>query len=109
MNNADLLAERGELDYGMAVVEVWPESGVHAKQGVTVRHVLCHTAGVPALPPGTTPEELCDWDQICAVIAGSELRWEPGTRFRLPRAHLRLPDRRDAPAAHGAHNLHAPA
>lgn len=27
-----------------------------------------------------TPEDLCDWDKTCAVIAGSEPWWEPGTK-----------------------------
>ena len=47
---------------------------------MTVRHVLTHTAGVPQIPLDTTPEQLCDWDHMCGVIADSELWWEPGTQ-----------------------------
>lgn len=78
---AHVLAERGRLDYDMPVTAVWPEFGVHGKDALTVRHVLLHTAGVPALPPDTTVADLCDWDRMCAVIAASEPWWEPGTRF----------------------------
>jgi len=36
---------------------------------------------VPGLPADTTAEDLCDWDHMCAVLAGAEPWWEPGTRF----------------------------
>jgi CubicO group peptidase (beta-lactamase class C family) len=78
---AHVLAERGALDYEMPLVEVWPEFIAHGKDKVTVRHVLCHTAGVPGLPGDLTAEQLCDWDEMCAVLAGAELWWEPGTCF----------------------------
>jgi CubicO group peptidase (beta-lactamase class C family) len=76
-----VLAERGELGYDLRVADVWPEFAVHGKDTVTVRHLLCHTAGVPGLPPGTTPDDLCDWERMCALLAGAEPRWRPGTRF----------------------------
>ncbi|HEX4218498.1 MAG TPA: serine hydrolase domain-containing protein [Acidimicrobiales bacterium] len=77
---AHVLADRGVLDYDMPLVEVWPEFAT-GKQGVTVRQVLCHTAGVPGLPAGLTASELCDWDHMCALLADAEPWWEPGTRF----------------------------
>ncbi|GAA2082322.1 serine hydrolase domain-containing protein [Actinomadura alba] len=73
-----VLAERGALDYDTPVADLWPEFGAHGKKGVTVRQVLTHTAGVPGLPADTTPEDLCDWDKICAAIADEQLWWEPG-------------------------------
>jgi len=76
-----VLAERGELDYDLRVADVWPEFAAHGKDTVTVRHLLCHTAGVPGLPPGTTPDDLCDWERMCALLAGAEPWWRPGTRF----------------------------
>jgi CubicO group peptidase (beta-lactamase class C family) len=78
---AHVLVERGELADDMRVVEVWPEFGAHGKDAVTLRHVLLHTAGVPGLPAGTSAADLCDWDRMCAAIAGAEPWWEPGTRF----------------------------
>jgi CubicO group peptidase (beta-lactamase class C family) len=76
-----VLAERGELGYDLRVADVWPEFAAHGKDTVTVRHLLCHTAGVPGLPPGTTPGDLCVWERICALLADAEPRWRPGTRF----------------------------
>jgi CubicO group peptidase (beta-lactamase class C family) len=49
-----VLAEHGELDYDLRVAGLWPEFAAHGKDTVTVRHLLCHTAGVPGLPPGPT-------------------------------------------------------
>jgi CubicO group peptidase (beta-lactamase class C family) len=77
---AHVLAERGLFSYDTPLVDVWPEFGAHGKQAVTVRHVLNHSAGVPGIPLDTTPEDLCDWDKMCAAIADQELWWEPGTR-----------------------------
>lgn len=75
-----VLAERGVLDYGTRVAEVWPEFGAHGKEEVTLRHVLTHSAGVPAVPADTTAESLCDWDRTCAAIAGLPPWWAPGER-----------------------------
>jgi CubicO group peptidase (beta-lactamase class C family) len=77
---AHVLVERGLFGYDTPVVELWPEFGAHGKEGATVRHVLTHTVGVPGIPAGTTPEDLCDWDGMCAAIADSEPWWEPGTK-----------------------------
>ncbi|MFB7473726.1 serine hydrolase domain-containing protein [Kitasatospora sp. NPDC056184] len=75
-----VLAERGVLDYDRPIVELWPEFGAHGKGKATVRHALTHSLGVPAVPAGLTVRDLADWDGMCALIAGSEPWWEPGTR-----------------------------
>ena len=77
---AHVLVERGLFGYDTPVAELWPEFGAHGKEGATVRHVLTHTVGVPGIPAGTTPEDLCDWEEMCAAIADSEPWWEPGTK-----------------------------
>jgi CubicO group peptidase (beta-lactamase class C family) len=78
---AHMLVERGLFTYDTPVVKLWPEFAAHGKDKVTVRHVLNHTAGVPGIPLDTTLEDLCNWDQMCAAIAGEELWWEPGTKI----------------------------
>jgi CubicO group peptidase (beta-lactamase class C family) len=77
---AHLLVQRGLFGYDTPVVDLWPEFGAHGKQSVTVRHVLNHSAGVPQIPLDTTVEDLCNWDKMCAAIAGEKLWWEPGTK-----------------------------
>ena len=77
---AHVLAGRGLFGYDTPVAELWPEFAAHGKGGVTIRHVLTHSAGVPGLPLSITAGDLCDWDGVCSAIAGSGLWWEPGTR-----------------------------
>jgi CubicO group peptidase (beta-lactamase class C family) len=78
---AHVLVEKGLFGYDTPVVELWPEFGRHGKDGVTVRHVLTHTAGVPGVPLDTTPEDACDWDKMVAALEDAELWWEPGTKM----------------------------
>ena len=77
---AHVLVERGLFNYDTPIAELWPEFGAHGKERATVRHALTHTVGVPGLPAGTTPEDVCDWDKMCATIAAAEPWWEPGTK-----------------------------
>ena len=75
-----IVVERGMFGYDTTIAKLWPEFGAHGKETVTVRHVLTHTAGVPGVPADTTPEDLCDWDKMCSVIADTKPWWEPGTK-----------------------------
>jgi CubicO group peptidase (beta-lactamase class C family) len=75
-----IAAERGLLDYDHPVAEYWPEFGAHEKPAATVRHVLTHAVGIPAMPPGCTPELMCDWERMCRLLAAMQPIWEPGTK-----------------------------
>jgi CubicO group peptidase (beta-lactamase class C family) len=74
-----VLAERGLIDYDTPIAHYWPEFAAQGKERATVRHALTHTVGVPQLPPGITPADLCDWDTMCAMVAAQEPLWEPGS------------------------------
>ena len=73
-----VLVERGLFGYDTRITELWPEFGARGKEKATVRHALTHAVGVPGIPADTTPEDLTDWEKMCAVIADLEPRWEPG-------------------------------
>ncbi len=75
-----LLAEGGALDYETPVASCWPEFGCHGKEGITIRHVLTHAAGIPQMPAGATPEMITDWEAMCTAIATHEPLWPPGSR-----------------------------
>jgi len=75
-----MLAERGQLDYDAPIARYWPEFAARGKERVSVRDALTHRAGVPQMPEGLAPEDLCDWDGITAKIAQLPLMWEPGTQ-----------------------------
>jgi CubicO group peptidase (beta-lactamase class C family) len=72
-----VLADRGELDLAAPVARYWPEFAAAGKDGVLVRHLLGHTAG---LPDWVGPvEELYDWPAATARLAATAPQWEPGT------------------------------
>ncbi|MEU8225789.1 serine hydrolase domain-containing protein [Kribbella sp. NPDC048915] len=75
---ANVLVDRGVLDYDLPIVELWPEFGAHGKERATLRHVLTHTVGLPALPPGTTRKTL---PEQASRLAAAEPWWEPGTKM----------------------------
>ena len=76
-----ILAERGLLTYDRPVGEVWPEFAANGKEKITLRQVLCHSAGVPQMPTGITLADLVDWETMCARIAELPPLYPPGTRM----------------------------
>lgn len=74
-----ILADRGALDPDAPVAAYWPEFAAAGKEGLLVRHVLSHTAGLPDLSGPTAVEELYDWEGVTAGLAAQAPEWEPGT------------------------------
>jgi CubicO group peptidase (beta-lactamase class C family) len=64
-----ILVHRGKLTYDTPVASVWPEFAANGKAGITLRHVLSHTAGLPHMPMGIGYTQLGDWDAMCAALA----------------------------------------
>ena len=77
---AHMLASRGKLDLDAPVVELWPEFGQSAKQHVTTRMMLDHSAGVPALRAKVKDDGPYDWAYMVERLAAEEPFWVPGTR-----------------------------
>ncbi|WP_405162207.1 beta-lactamase family protein [Nocardia sp. NBC_01499] len=77
---AHLLVQTGAVGYDTPVVELWPEFGARGKDSVTLRHVLTHSTGLPAMPRNIGPDDLPDWSRVCAAIADAAPRWRPGTK-----------------------------
>ena len=75
-----ILADRGELDLDAPVARYWPEFAQSGKEGVLVRHVLGHTAGLSGLDEPFIGEEVVDWDRVCDALAAQAPWWEPGTQ-----------------------------
>src|SRR5690348_6416032 len=72
-----ILADRGDLDLAAPVGRYWPEFAAAGKEGVLVRHLLSHTAGLPDWDG--TVEELYDWPSATARLAAQTPQWEPGS------------------------------
>ena len=74
-----LLLEDGSIRLDDPVALHWPAFGAGGKEGVTVRHVLAHQAGLAnAMPPAATLDELCDWGGMTTFIANATAQHAPG-------------------------------
>ena len=73
------LVERGRINLDDRADRWWPEL-LAGRQGATVRDVLCHRAGVPAIREPLTNDALWDWRAMCTAIAATDPWWDPGTR-----------------------------
>ena len=74
-----MLVDRGELDVDAPVARYWPEFAANGKDGVLVRHLLGHTAGLPGWDAPMTDADVCDWDKATSTLAAQAPWWEPGT------------------------------
>lgn len=77
---AHLLAQRGELDLDAPVAQYWPEFAAAGKDGIPVRWLLTHQAGLPVLDTPLTPDQAIAWEPAVAALARQRPAWEPGTR-----------------------------
>jgi len=61
------------------VAEYIPEFGRHGKHRVTIRHLLCHRAGIPNLPKDSLDLDLLeDPDRILEILCDATPRTRPG-------------------------------
>src|SRR5262245_15095995 len=74
-----ICADRGLLDLDAPVARYWPEFAQNGKDGVLVRHVMSHSAGLSGFEPALkSVEELYDWDRIVRGLAAQKPWWTPG-------------------------------
>src|SRR5262249_21039948 len=62
------------------VARYWPEFAQAGKEAITVRVLLSHQAGLPALRQPLKPGALLDWDYMAELLAAEPPFWPPGTR-----------------------------
>jgi CubicO group peptidase (beta-lactamase class C family) len=75
-----ICVDRQLLDYDDRVAEHWPEFAQNGKDGITVRQVLCHEAGLYDVASFLeSPEQITDWDAMVAGIEKMTPAHEPGT------------------------------
>jgi CubicO group peptidase (beta-lactamase class C family) len=73
------LNAQGRLDLDTAVAAYWPEFAAAGKDAITVRQLLSHQAGLPAVRRRLPPDAMLDWPAMTAALAEQEPWWEPGT------------------------------
>jgi CubicO group peptidase (beta-lactamase class C family) len=72
--------DAGRIGLDDPIATVWPEFAAEGKDAATLRHGLCHRAGVPAIRRPLSNDDLWDWDAMAGALARTVPWWEPGTR-----------------------------
>lgn len=76
------LVERGEVELDQPVARYWPDFAQAGKAAITVRTLMAHQAGLPAVSkPLPAGYNLTNWEGMCAELAEQEPFWKPGTKF----------------------------
>ena len=70
--------DRGQLHLDATVRSVWPEFGSASTNDVTLRQVLSHQAGLPAIRQPLDKDAFYRWDDMCAALSQEEAWWKPG-------------------------------
>jgi CubicO group peptidase (beta-lactamase class C family) len=74
------LVESGEIQLDAPVCRYWPDFAAAGKQEVSVRQVLCHQAGLPAIRQRLPEGAMLDWELMARALAAERPWWRPGTR-----------------------------
>ncbi|MGC8097953.1 serine hydrolase domain-containing protein [Metapseudomonas otitidis] len=72
------LVGEGKLDLDAPVACLWPEFAAAGKERITLRHLLSHRAGLPAIREPLPAEALYDWDAMTTALAAEQPWWTPG-------------------------------
>ncbi|MDZ5603606.1 serine hydrolase domain-containing protein [Pseudomonas sp. RP23018S] len=73
------LVDEGKLAFDVPVAQYWPEFAQAGKGAITLRQLLSHRAGLPALRELLAPEALYDWHAMTAALAAERPWWTPGS------------------------------
>ncbi|MGV8844800.1 MAG: serine hydrolase domain-containing protein [Pseudomonas sp.] len=72
------LVGEGKLQLDAPVADLWPEFAAAGKGAITLRQLLCHQAGLPALREVLPAAALYDWSTMTASLAAEQPWWTPG-------------------------------
>ena len=72
------LVEEGKLALDAPVAKYWPEFAAAGKASITLRQLLSHRAGLPALRELLPPEALYEWQTMVDALAAEAPWWTPG-------------------------------
>ena len=72
------LVDEGRIELDARVAELWPEFAAKGKRGMTVRQLLAHQGGLPAVRERLAADAMYDWDTMCTALAAQAPYWEPG-------------------------------
>ncbi|MCY1405375.1 D-alanyl-D-alanine carboxypeptidase [compost metagenome] len=72
------LVGEGKLELDAPVARYWPEFAAAGKERITLRQLLCHRAGLPAIRAALPAEALYDWQAMTSALAAEQPWWTPG-------------------------------
>lgn len=75
----NLMHKGGEIDLDRPVSSYWPEFAVNGKASVTIRHLLSHQVGLPAIDGKFTCDQLFHGTLAAEALAAQSPLWGPGT------------------------------
>jgi CubicO group peptidase (beta-lactamase class C family) len=74
-----ILVDRGLLDYDDRVAKFWPQFAQNGKENITVRHLLCHEAGLYRLRSLIDDaHRMRDWEYMTRMLERAMPANEPG-------------------------------
>jgi CubicO group peptidase (beta-lactamase class C family) len=71
--------QEGRVDYDAPVSKFIPEFTGGGKDGITLRHLMTHSAGIPNVPLGPVRTQ-AEWDRALKAVCAASTEWEPGSR-----------------------------
>ena len=74
---AQVVGDRS-LELDAPVATIWPDFAQAGKGSITVRQLLTHQAGLPAIRHRLPPDSMFDWASMTATLAAEAPWWEPG-------------------------------
>lgn len=72
------LVAEGKLELDAPVARYWPEFAAAGKERITLRHLLSHQAGLPAIRQSLSAEALYDWQTMTDALAAEAPWWALG-------------------------------
>ena len=76
---AHMLAQQGQLDFDVPVVDYWPEFAAEGKDKIPVRWLFSHRAGLAAIDRPLSLDDVLRWEPVVDALAAQRPNWEPGT------------------------------
>ena len=73
------LVERSVLSLDAPIADHWPEFAAAGKETITLRQVLSHRAGLPALRDTLPDGAMLDWNLMTGALAREAPWWAPGS------------------------------
>jgi CubicO group peptidase (beta-lactamase class C family) len=70
----------GLIDIDVPVMKYIPEFGCKGKEGINIRQLLTHSAGIPISPKGIHTATEAQWKNGVAAICAEPVQWPPGSR-----------------------------